>query len=71
MNFGFLDDLVSYSMMQGVQRGNEVDLTDQTYDGIEENGRLSDGLGQLVDGETGADNFRLDRHGRGKGEGSL
>ena len=54
-------------MNQGVQRGNEVDLTDQTYDGIEENGRLYGGLGQLEDGEKGADNFRLDVRGKGKG----
>ncbi|KAK6628865.1 hypothetical protein RUM43_002682 [Polyplax serrata] len=59
--------LVSYSMIQGVQRGSEVDLTDRTYDGLEENGRLSEGLGQLADGERGADNFRLDLHGKGKG----
>lgn len=54
--------------MQGVQRGNEVDLTDQTYDGVEENGYLVDGLGQLADGERGADNFRLDLRGNGKGK---
>lgn len=54
--------------MQGVQRGNEVDLTDQTYDGVEENGYLLDGLGQLADGERGADNFRLDLRGNGKGK---
>lgn len=55
-------------MLQGAQRGNEVDLTDQTYDGVEENGYLVDGLGQLADGERGENNFRLDLRGNGKGK---
>lgn len=45
-----------------------MDLTDRTYDGREEGGHLSRGLGQLVDGRKGADNFRLDVSGNGKGE---
>lgn len=63
------EGLVSYSMPQGVQRGAELDLTDRTYDGTEkEDGVLEDGLGQLVDGHKGPDNFRLDLHGYGKGK---
>ncbi|XP_046467696.1 discoidin domain-containing receptor 2 isoform X1 [Neodiprion pinetum] len=61
------EGLVSYSMPQGIQRGSEVDLSDRTYDGREEGGHLSRGLGQLVDGRKGADNFRLDVSGNGKG----
>lgn len=59
---------MSYSMPQGIKRGSEVDLSDRTYDGHEEAGRLSRGLGQLVDGQKGTDNFRLDVSGNGKGE---
>ncbi|XP_018048990.1 PREDICTED: discoidin domain-containing receptor 2-like [Atta colombica] len=59
--------LVSYSMPQGIKRGSEVDLSDRTYDGREEAGYLSGGLGQLVDGQKGPDNFRLDVSGNGKG----
>ncbi|KAJ8683764.1 hypothetical protein QAD02_019556, partial [Eretmocerus hayati] len=60
------DGLVSYSMLQGEQRGSELDLRDRTYDGSEEDGYLSSGLGQLVDGQKGSDNFRLDVNGNGK-----
>lgn len=59
---------MSYSIPKGVQRGLEVDLSDQTYDGREEGDRLVGGLGQLVDGQKGTDNFRSDIHGYGKGE---
>lgn len=66
--FSVADGLVSYSMPQGIKRGSEVDLSDRTYDGREEGGYLSGGLGQLVDGQKGPDNFRLDVSGNGKGE---
>lgn len=45
-----------------------MDLSDQTYDGRDEGDRLVGGLGQLVDGQRGTDNFRTDIHGFGKGE---
>lgn len=63
------DGLVSYSIPKGVQRGSEIDLSDQTYDGpVDGHGdRLVNGLGQLVDGAKGSDNFRADIHGFGKG----
>jgi hypothetical protein len=61
------EGLLSYSMPQGVRRGAEVDLSDRTYDGREESGYLSGGLGQLVDGQKGQDIFRLDLKGHGKG----
>ncbi|XP_077302238.1 discoidin domain-containing receptor 2-like [Arctopsyche grandis] len=59
--------LVSYSMHQGVIRGTDIDLTDRTYDGNSENGKLLGGLGQLTDGQKGDDNFREDYNGYGKG----
>ncbi|KAJ3661415.1 hypothetical protein Zmor_005810 [Zophobas morio] len=43
-------------------------LYDSSYDGSRVNGELQGGLGRLVDGEFGADNFRLDI-GYGKGNG--
>lgn len=56
-------------MPQGTVRGTEVDLRDRTYDGREESGQLSGGLGQLVDGHRGQDNgFRIDIDGQGKGK---
>lgn len=64
----FAEGIVSYSIPKGVQRGMEVDLSDKTYDGYEQGDRFVDGLGQLVDGQKGKDNFRTDIHGFGKGE---
>ncbi|XP_067620630.1 discoidin domain-containing receptor 2-like [Eurosta solidaginis] len=61
------DGIVSYSIPKGIQRGIEIDLSDKTYDGHEEGDRYVDGLGQLVDGQKGKDNFRTDIHGFGKG----
>jgi len=62
------EGIVSYSIPKGVQRGMEVDLSDKTYDGNEQGDRYVDGLGQLVDGQKGKDNFRTDIHGFGKGK---
>lgn len=59
---------MSYTIPKGVQRGNEVELSDKTYDGHEDGERLVGGLGQLVDGQKGMDNFRTDVHGFGKGK---
>lgn len=46
----------------------EIDLSDKTYDGQEEADRFVNGLGQLVDGQRGKDNFRMDINGFGKGK---
>jgi len=52
-------------MPQGDRRGG-VELFDYTYDGnVTEHGSLCGGLGQLVDGEEGQSNFRLDPLERG------
>lgn len=40
---------------------------DSTYDGKKQNNLLIDGLGCLIDGEVGADDYRLNI-GDGKGE---
>lgn len=66
--YEILEGIISYSIPKGVQRGLEIDLSDQTYDGHDEGDRLVDGLGQLVDGQRGTDNFRSDIHGYGKGK---
>ncbi|XP_014243467.1 discoidin domain-containing receptor 2-like isoform X3 [Cimex lectularius] len=61
------EGVVSYSMPQGERKPGEFDLRDNTYDGSEDGGWLSGGLGQLVDGHKGQDNFNLDVYGHGKG----
>lgn len=63
----FAEGILSYSIPKGVQRGMEIDLSDKSYDGHEEDERYVEGLGQLVDGQKGKDNFRLDQ-GFGKGK---
>lgn len=45
-------------MPQGVRQTDDVDLSDNTYDGHEEGTQLKNGLGKLLDGQRGQDNFR-------------
>ena len=58
--FVFLESLMSYNMPQGMVRGATLELLDITYDGLEDSltGLLTGGLGQLVDGKYGAENYR-------------
>ena len=58
---------VSYQIPEDTTREPDQDLGDSSYDGIRRDGELVGGLGQLVDGEVGGDNFKLDI-GYGKGE---
>lgn len=48
---------IAYSGPDGVIEGRWGHLIDTTYDGIRHQGQLQGGLGQLVDGIKGADNF--------------
>ncbi|KAK3589844.1 hypothetical protein CHS0354_015861 [Potamilus streckersoni] len=57
----WMDGVVSYYVRQGDRRGAEVDLFDFSYDGMSEDNFLTQGLGQLTDGEYGDTNFRLDK----------
>ena len=54
------EGVVSYSIPQGMVRGSTLELMDHTYDGVEDSrtGDLRGGLGQLVDGRYGYDNFK-------------
>ncbi|XP_008200082.1 discoidin domain-containing receptor 2 isoform X1 [Tribolium castaneum] len=58
--------IISYSIPEGSEPSQG--LYDSSYDGTRNDGTLEGGLGRLVDGEFGADNFRLDI-GYGKGNG--
>ena len=57
--FDIAEGVVSYSIPQGMVRGS-FELMDHTYDGKEDSrtGELRGGLGQLVDGRYGYDNFK-------------
>ncbi|KAK3088243.1 hypothetical protein FSP39_016545 [Pinctada imbricata] len=63
------DGVISYSMPQGDRRGRrdaeDLAFLDFTYDGIIKDNYLSGGIGQLMDGEEGQTNFRMDLQGRG------
>jgi discoidin domain receptor family protein 2 len=59
--------IVSYQVPEDSAREPDQDLSDSSYDGARLNGELVGGLGRLVDGEVGGDNFKLDI-GYGKGE---
>lgn len=52
----FLGGIVSYTTSDA----SIPDLIDISYDGKKENSLLTDGLGCLVDGEIGADNYKQD-----------
>ena len=56
----FVESLMSYNMPQGMVRGATLELLDITYDGLEDSltGLLTGGLGQLVDGKYGDENYR-------------
>lgn len=46
----------------------DIDLSDRGYDGETQGDRLVSGLGQLVDGQKGQDNYRADINGYGRGK---
>ena len=67
----FSEGVVAYSIPQGMVRGSMLELMDHTFDGHEDSlsGDLRGGLGQLVDGVYGWDNFKAARtngHVKGK-----
>lgn len=61
------ENIVRYSMPQGVMRGDETNLLDTSYDGILDRGYLRDGLGQLVDGLYGEDDYDARVNGENSG----
>lgn len=54
--------MVSYT----IPESPTIELSDISYDGKRQDNLLTDGLGRLIDGEVGADNYRLDM-GDGRG----
>ncbi|CAF1600179.1 unnamed protein product [Adineta ricciae] len=52
------DHLMSYTIPQGDRRAFDMDFSDKTYDSY--GSPLAYGLGQLVDGDTGSDDIRVD-----------
>ncbi|XP_066250296.1 discoidin domain-containing receptor 2-like [Euwallacea similis] len=54
------DGIVSYSMLQGDKRGNNWEFFDNGYDSVSDGSELKHGLGQLIDGKVGHDDFKTD-----------
>ncbi|XP_018324989.1 discoidin domain-containing receptor 2-like [Agrilus planipennis] len=61
------DGIVSYSMPQGDKRGPNWEFYDSSYDGFWDDGRLKHGLGQLTDGKTGSNDFKVSFYEHSKG----
>ena len=61
------EGLVSYAVPKANQKV-DIELSDRTYDGDDQGDRLVNGMGQLVDGQKGQDNYRADVNGFGRGE---
>lgn len=59
-SFHVSEGVLAYSIPQGMVRGAMLELMDHTYDGHEDSvsGDLRGGLGQLVDGHYGLDDFK-------------
>lgn len=55
-------------MNQGSKRGDSWNFYDHTYDGLWEGNLLKSGLGLLVDGRGGPDNFKDDYYGHERGK---
>lgn len=62
------EGIASYSMPQGDQRGAGWQFYDATYDGIWDGSLLRQGLGQLIDGKLGPDNFKASYYDQDRGE---
>ena len=54
------EGVMSYRIPQGDQRGARLRFYDFTHDGTLKDGFLDKGLGQLIDGQEGQSNFKLD-----------
>ncbi|CAB0012371.1 unnamed protein product [Nesidiocoris tenuis] len=67
-NYSQTYGVVSYDMPKDATWTPGQDLSDVTYDGHINENTLEDGLGRLVDGTYGGDNFKMDV-GVGKGNG--
>ncbi|CAG7819663.1 unnamed protein product [Allacma fusca] len=65
----FRGGLLSYTMPQGSKRGENWNFYDHTYDGFWDGNYLRNGLGQLIDGRGGPDNFKDDYYGHERGKG--
>lgn len=57
-NFFITENIVKYESPRGEIREPDVDLEDISYDGILDGNMMRGGLGQLVDGLFGADDYQ-------------
>lgn len=58
---------MKYNAPQGEVRDLDVDLQDVSYDGVLEGSFMRDGLGQLIDGLYGDDDYQKQLQGENSG----
>ena len=61
-----LGGLLSYSLPQGDKRGATYEFYDWNYDGEWIGNQLKNGLGALVDGNVGPDDYKLGYYAKSK-----
>lgn len=70
MSFIVKDGITSYTIPLDGPTGDNTEVRDFSYDGTVSDNKIQGGLGILVDGVHGEDNFKMDI-GYGKGKNQL
>lgn len=69
--FNITENIIQYTAPKGESKESQdpaTDLEDVSYDGVLDNGIMRNGLGQLVDGLYGDDDFQRQIHGESSGK---
>jgi discoidin domain receptor family protein 2 len=66
----FPENIMRYNAPRGESREPDVDLEDISYDGTLEGSQMRGGLGQLVDGLYGDDDYQKQQQGENSGKNS-
>lgn len=65
--FSFSENIVKYEAPRGEVREPDIDLEDISYDGVLDGSLMKGGLGQLVDGLYGDDDYQKQLQGEHSG----
>lgn len=67
----FAENIIKYNVPRGETREPDIDLEDISYDGILDGNYMKGGLGQLVDGLYGDDDYQKQLQGENSGKATL
>lgn len=67
-DFSFSENIIKYEAPRGEAREPDIDLEDISYDGILDGSLMKGGLGQLVDGLYGDDDYQKQLQGEHSGK---